>query len=32
MDWYDRMIDPDEHMDVYTMHMSLYTSDSVVMC
>jgi len=31
-DRYDGTTDPDEHMDVYTMHMSLYTSDSAVLC
>jgi len=32
MDCYDGTTDPNEHMDVYTMHMSLYTSDSAVLC
>jgi len=26
------MIDPDEHMDVYTTHMSLYTSEDAALC
>jgi len=30
-DRYDRSTDPDEHMDAYTTHMSLYTSDDVVL-
>ena len=32
MDCYDSTTDPDEHMDVYTTHMSLYTLDNAVMC
>jgi len=32
MDRNDKMIDPDEHIDVYTTHMSFYTSNNVVMC
>jgi len=32
MDRYDGTTDPDEHMGVYTTHMSLYTSDNVVLC
>jgi len=28
---YNGTTDPDEHMDAYTMHMSLYTSDDVVL-
>jgi len=31
-DWYDGTIDPDEHMDAYTTHMSLYTIDDAVLC
>ena len=31
-DRYDGTIDPNEHMDAYTTHMSLYTSDDVVLC
>jgi len=31
-DRYDDMTDPDEHMDVYTTHMSLYIADDVVIC
>jgi len=31
-DRYDDTTDPDKHMDAYTTHMSLYTSDDVVMC
>jgi len=31
-DRYDGSTDPNEHMDVYTTHMSLYTSDDVVLC
>jgi len=31
-DRYDGSTDPDEHMDAYTTHMSLYTSDDVVLC
>jgi len=31
-DQYDRSTDPDEHMDAYTTHMSLYTSDDEVLC
>ena len=31
-DRYDGPTDPDEHMDVYTTHMSLYTSDDAVLC
>ena len=26
------MTDPDKHMDAYTTHMSLYTTDDVVLC
>ena len=29
---YDGSTDPDEHMDAYTTHMSLYTSDDAVLC
>ena len=29
---YDDTTDPDEHMDMYTTHMSLYTLDAAVMC
>jgi len=29
---YDGTIDLDEHIDVYTTHMSLYTSDDAIMC
>jgi len=32
MDWYDGTTDPNEHMNVYTMHMSLYTWDSAILC
>jgi len=32
IDRYDGTTDPNEHMDVYTTHMSLYTSDNAVMC
>jgi len=32
MDHYDGTTDPDEHMDSYTTHMSLYTSDDVILC
>jgi len=31
-DRYDGMTDPDEHMDAYTTHMSLYTIDDAVLC
>jgi len=31
-DRYDGSTDPDEHMDAYTTHMSLYTSDNAVLC
>ncbi|XP_068484963.1 uncharacterized protein [Phaseolus vulgaris] len=31
-DRYDGSTDPDEHMDAYTTHMSLYTSDDAVLC
>jgi len=31
-DRYDGSTNPDEHMDAYTTHMSLYTSDDVVLC
>jgi len=31
-DWYDWSTDPDEHIDAYTTHMSLYTSDDAVLC
>ncbi|XP_068503650.1 uncharacterized protein [Phaseolus vulgaris] len=31
-DRYDGSTDPGEHMDAYTTHMSLYTSDDVVLC
>ena len=31
-DRYDGTTDPDEHMDAYTMHMSLYTLDNGVLC
>ncbi|XP_068497790.1 uncharacterized protein [Phaseolus vulgaris] len=30
-DQYDDTTDPDEHMDAYTTHMSLYTSDDAVL-
>ena len=32
IDRYDGTTDPDEHMDIYTTHMSLYTSNNVVLC
>ncbi|XP_068477276.1 uncharacterized protein [Phaseolus vulgaris] len=31
-DRYDESTDPDEHMDAYTTHTSLYTSDEAVLC
>jgi len=31
-DRYDGSTDPNEHMDAYTTHMSLYTSDDAVLC
>jgi len=31
-DRYDGSTDPDEHIDAYTTHMSLYTSDDAVLC
>jgi len=31
-DRYNDTTDPDEHMDAYTTHMSLYTSDDAVLC
>ena len=31
-DRYDNTTDPDEHIDVYTTHMSLYIADNAVMC
>ena len=31
-DWYDESTDPDKHMDAYTTHTSLYTSNNVVLC
>jgi len=31
-DQYDGSTNPDEHMDTYTTHMSLYTSDDAVLC
>jgi len=31
-DRYDGTTDPDEHMDAYTTHMSLYTTDDAVLC
>jgi len=31
-DCYDGTTDPDEHMDAYTAHMSLYTTDDAVLC
>ncbi|XP_068492279.1 uncharacterized protein [Phaseolus vulgaris] len=31
-DRYDGSTDPDEHMDAYTTHMSLYTSNDAVLC
>jgi len=31
-DQYDGTTEPDEHMDAYTTHMSLYTSDDAVLC
>jgi len=31
-DRYDGSTDPDEHMDAYATHMSLYTSDDAVLC
>ena len=32
LDRYDDTTDPDKHMYVYTMYMSLYTSDDAVLC
>jgi len=32
IDRYDKTTDPDEHTDIYTTHMSLYTSNNVVLC
>lgn len=32
IDRYDEVIDPDEHIDVNTTHISLYTMDDNVMC
>ena len=32
IDCYDGTTDPDEHIDVYITHMSLYTSDNAVLC
>ena len=31
-DRYDGTTDPDEHMDAYTTHMILYTTDDAVLC
>jgi len=31
-DRYDNMTDSDEHMDLYTTHMSLYTLNNAVLC
>ena len=31
-DRYDDTTDLDEHMDTYTTHMSLYTSDDAILC
>ena len=31
-DRYDGTTDPGEHMDAYTTHMSMYTSDNVILC
>jgi len=31
-DRYDGTTDPGEHMDAYTTHMSLYTTDDAVLC
>ena len=31
-DRYDGTTDPDEHVDAYTTHMSLYTTDDAVFC
>ena len=31
-DRYDGFTDPDEHIDAYTTHMSLYTLDDAVLC
>jgi len=31
-DRYDGTTDPDEHVDAYTTHMSLYTTDNAVLC
>ncbi|XP_068498113.1 uncharacterized protein [Phaseolus vulgaris] len=31
-DRYDGTTDPDEHVDAYTTHMSLYTTDDAVLC
>ena len=31
-DRYDGRIDPDEHMNAYTTHMSLYTTDDAFQC
>jgi len=31
-DQYDGSTDPDEHMDAYTTHLSVYTSDDAVLC
>ena len=31
-DRYDESTDPGEHMDAYTTHMSLYTSNNTVLC
>ena len=32
LDRYNGSTNPDEHMDAYTTHMSLYTSDDAVLC
>jgi len=29
---YEETNDPGEHIDIYTTHMSLYTSDKIVLC
>jgi len=32
MDWYDRTINPDEHVDIYVTKVSLYTDDDIIFC
>jgi len=32
MDWYDRMIDPDVHVDIYVTQINLYTGNNAVFC